>query len=86
MMFQKDSPLKGHIDWALQFFMESGLVDYHRSKFVKKLKEFSPEGEPKPFSLDDLQGAFYILILGLTISSLVFVIEIGFHYIIKKKK
>ena len=39
MLLQKDSPLKSHIERALQRLIETGFVDYHRSKFVKKLKK-----------------------------------------------
>jgi len=75
MLLQKDSPLKSHIDRALQRLIETGFVDYHRSKFVKKLKQLKTEIVLEPFSLDHLQGAFYVLAIGLFISFFVFVIE-----------
>ena len=75
MLLEKDSPLKSHIDRALQRLIETGFVDYHRSKFVKKLKQFKTEIVLEPFSLDHLQGAFYVLAIGLFISFFVFVIE-----------
>ena len=52
IILQQDSPLTGRIDRALQLLMETGFIDYHRSKFVKKLNDFMPEVNIEPFSLN----------------------------------
>ena len=84
MLLQNDSPLKVHIDRAIQQLRESGFVNYYRSKFVKKLNELKPhqvmQSTVIPFSLDHLQGAFYILIFGVLLSLVAFVLEyLVFH-------
>ncbi|KAI9559848.1 hypothetical protein GHT06_013855 [Daphnia sinensis] len=73
---QKDSPLKDRIDLVLQRLTEAGLVDYHRSM---KPSGRRPPSAAKPtlvrFSLVNLEGAFYLLGIGILISTVAFVIE-----------
>jgi len=85
MLFQKDLPLKSHFDRAIQRLIESGFVDYHRSKFVEKLKQLKTEIVLEPFSLDHLQGAFCALAIGLFIS-IVFVAEYCVYVMQMKRK
>jgi len=84
MLLQNDSSLKFHIDRVIQHLRESGFINYHRSKFVKKLNELKPhqvmQSAVIPFSLDHLQGAFYILLFGILLSLVAFVLEyLVFH-------
>jgi hypothetical protein len=77
MLLQKDSALKVHLDRAIQRLRESGFVNYHRSKLVKKLNQpqIRYEHQQIPFSLDHLQGAFYILLFGLLLCLVIFLLE-----------
>ena len=86
MVLQKDSPLKVYIDQALQRLREYGFVKYHQSKFVKKLQEFRIPVQPSAFSLDHLQGAFYLLLFGVLLSFFVFILEHFVFYVINRKK
>lgn len=73
---QKDSPLKARIDLVLQRLTEAGLIDYHRSM---KPSGRHPQSASKPtlvrFSLINLEGAFYLLGIGILVSTMAFLIE-----------
>ena len=80
---QKDSPLKPAMDRVIQRLIEAGLVEYHRSANYgnnKKDDEIpesaSNEDRLVRFSLDNLQGAFYLLSIGVVIATLAFVTEL----------
>ena len=77
---QKNSPLKPYLDKMIVRFIETGLVKYHRSQFVKKMRGFqgtlSTSKELVPFTLNNLQGAFYLFTCGVALSSLIFLLEI----------
>jgi len=76
---QKNSPLKSHVDRKILRFIETGLVKYHRSQFVKELRNLQRHSTSKemiPFSLNNLQGAFYLFVCGITLSTIVFMIEL----------
>lgn len=70
---QKDSPLKPRIDLVLQRLIEAGLVDYHRSR--KPSERHEPESTLVRFSLVNLEGAFYLLGIGIFFSAMAFVSE-----------
>lgn len=74
---QKYSQLKPYFDREINRIVEFGLVDYHTMTFAKKLDVWNPKKSNSriSFSLDSLQGAFYLLLIGSTISVLVFLGE-----------
>jgi hypothetical protein len=76
---QKNSELKPYFDKGIQRLVESGLIDYHKTKFAKKIANWNPKkaNDRISFSLDSLQGAFYLLGIGVVASIFVFVIEIS---------
>lgn len=75
---QKMSPLKPYFDQEIQRLVEVGLIEYHKSKFAKKLDKWNPKNASHliSFSLDNLQGAFYFFFIGLAFSAMVFFLEI----------
>ena len=80
---QKDSPLKPAMDRVIQRLIEAGLVEYHRSANYgnNKKNDEIPESASNDdrlvrFSLDNLQGAFYLLSIGVVIATLAFVTEL----------
>ena len=87
---QLDSPLKPQLDNVIQRLIEAGLVEYHRS--LSYGRHFVPKSAAKSaiipdesdhsdrlvrFSIGDLQGAFYLLAIGLIVSVLAFLIELA---------
>ncbi|KAI9559846.1 hypothetical protein GHT06_013853 [Daphnia sinensis] len=76
---QKNSQLKPYFDKEIQRLIESGLVEHHRTTFAKKLDKWNPKkaNDRISFSLDSLQGAFYLLGVGIVASIVVFIVEIG---------
>ena len=84
---QKNSQLKPYFDKGIQRLIESGLIDHHKTTFAKKLDKWNPKkaDDRISFSLDSLQGAFYLLGIGVVASILVFVIEIS-QMLTKNKK
>jgi len=72
--------LQFFFDYEIQKLLESGLIEYHRSKFAKKSIEIKNSAAKRntsvePLSLNDLQGAFYLLIVGFLFSLLCFGME-----------
>ena len=70
---------------------EAGLVDYYKRKtFLRMKREFMESEDEKiifvepslvaPMIMDDLQGIFYLLGLGLVFSLITFFIEFLFGY------
>jgi hypothetical protein len=87
---QKDSPLKSHLDRVIQRLIESGLIDYQRSQFARHIQQQRNTGTNRgniAFSIQHLQGAFYLLTIGLSVSILALVVELIIHRqnIISKK-
>lgn len=82
------SPIKPYLDRKIQHLVEAGLVDYHRSQFAKKSDNWNPKASDglAPFSLNNLQGAFYLFCLGVAISTFTFVTEFMNSYCKRKKK
>ncbi|XP_032793704.2 probable glutamate receptor [Daphnia magna] len=76
---QKNSQLKPYFDKEIQRLIESGLVEHHRTTFAKRLVKWNPKkaSDRISFTLDSLQGAFYLLGVGIVASIVVFTIEIG---------
>jgi hypothetical protein len=83
MILQQDSAIKVYVDRALQRMREAGFVEYYQSKFIKKLNKLKPQVRLSPFSLNHLQGAFYLLVFGVALSFLVFVLE-HLYFFLKK--
>ena len=84
---QKNSPLKTHFDQNIQDFIETGLIKYHLDKFStqKTLNVKESEIENLLFTLNDLQGAFYLLFIGIGMASVSFILEIiSSHYKVRK--
>ena len=78
---QKKSQLKAYLDKHIQLLIESGLVDFHSAEFAKKLDKWNPKrgNDRVSFSMNSLQGAFYLLGLGNLISIVIFVGELIFN-------
>ncbi|XP_031622960.1 uncharacterized protein LOC116340548 [Contarinia nasturtii] len=76
----KDWPLLYRFSRVLQRFAEGGfhLVWYEKTEEAFILKSdihYQEQRTRKPFSLDDIQAPFYILLMGYIISFIVFLIE-----------
>ena len=82
MYLQKNSALKPYFDKSIQLLIETGFYNHLRSKFCKTLNNYNPSDQQKnnqriePFSLDHMQGAFYLLAIGIIVSFIVFIFEI----------
>ncbi|XP_046657847.1 uncharacterized protein LOC124351132 [Daphnia pulicaria] len=80
---QRDSPLKPRVDSVLQRLIEAGLVDYHRSYSNQPSagrRSVLMDGKNNKtalasFSLTNLQGPFYLLGIGIFVSTLAFASE-----------
>lgn len=85
---QKNSPLKPYLDREMIRFSESGLSRYHRSKYVKELKDIKQTASRAAvaFSLYNLQGAFYLLASGVSVSLLAFTCELLSGHLFKNRK
>ncbi len=85
----KNSPLKPYFDHEIQKLLESGIIEFHRSQFVKKPTENLKQGSDKstnaikPLSLNDLQGAFFLLLVGFLLSIIFFSFERLVHRSLK---
>lgn len=90
---QKDSQLKPYFDRVIYSLIESGLVSHHTMSFVSRMDNWNPSKKANDvrvsfsFSLDSLQGAFFLFGAGLTISILAFIVEIAFFtFQVRKSK
>ena len=74
---QKDSQLKTYFDRHIQRLVEADIVGYQTNKFAKKIDKWNPKKSKVlvPFSLDSLQGAFYLVAIGYALALLAFVVE-----------
>jgi len=77
---QKNSPLQSYMDYAIQKLLESGFIGFHRSEFAKKSTEklnqsLNRNDIIESLSLNDLQWAFYLLVVGFLLSFFCFVVE-----------
>lgn len=75
---QKDSQLQVYFDRDIQYLIEAGIVDHLKSVFAKKMDKWNPKKTNSriSFSLDSLQGAFYLIVFGFALSTLIFVAEV----------
>jgi hypothetical protein len=76
---QKNSQLKKYVDKEIQRLIETGLVDYHRLQFAKNMDKWNPRTNNNnliSFSLDNLQGGFFLLLVGVLISAMTFAGEL----------
>jgi hypothetical protein len=78
---QKHSSLKPYFDKEIYHLFESGIVEHITSQWAKKQKKWDPTKSTKlaAYSLDSLQGAFYLLGLGIALSFLAFLSEFMFN-------
>jgi len=76
-----DSPLKRDFDYQIQRLFEAGLIQYHHSKFTKVPTDptVTKTKSIKGLSLHDLEGAFYLLIVGFIASFVCFLMEQFIH-------
>ena len=87
---QKQSSLKRYFDGGIIRLTEAGIVDHITSVFAKKLDEWDPHQahtgkQLAPYSLDSLQGAFYLWAMGIGLSMLAFIVECIFGYHFQRK-
>lgn len=84
-VLQRDSPFLQYFNEQIQRFIEHGFVDYwHRMalgesnmSFVKNFYTVYVEDyHPKPLDIKKLQGAFYLLNVGLCLGFIIFLIEL----------
>lgn len=59
--------------------IESGLIDYWTRNITRDQATDTDKGQ-KILRLENLQGGFFLLAIGLTISFVVFIAEICYHY------
>jgi hypothetical protein len=78
---QKHSSLKPYFDKEIYHLFESGIVEHITSQWAKKQKKWDPTKSTKlaAYSLDSLQGAFYLFGLGIALSFLAFLSEFMFN-------
>ena len=89
--FQPSNPWRKQFDTVIRMMIEAGLVDHYKRKtFLRMKREFLESDKEKisfiepplvaPMIMDDLQGIFYLLGLGLVFSLITFFIEFLFGY------
>ncbi len=88
---QKHSSLKSYFDKEIYRIVETGIVEHITSLFAKKQDKWDPQTNADKlvsYSLDNLQGAFYLLGFGLGLSTLTFLVELilGYHTHSKNQK
>lgn len=80
--FRRNSALKIHFDRAIQRLIETGLIDYHRRRVLDgtgRKKQRINETSSSSFSLQDLQGAFYLLVIGWIVSVVILSTEMSWR-------
>ena len=86
---QKNSQIKTYLDRKIQILVQAGLVDFHRTQYAKKLADWNPKASSRQlrsFSLDNLQGAFYLFAVGITISIISFFFDLLYFSLSAKNK
>ena len=89
--FQPSNPWRKQFDTVIRMMIEAGLVDHYKRKtFLRMKREYLESDKEKisfiepplvaPMIMDDLQGIFYLLGLGLAFSLITFFIEFLFGY------
>ena len=95
--FQPSNPWRKEFDNVIRMMTEAGLVDHYKRKtFLRMKREFLESEDEKiifvepslvaPMIMDDLQGIFYLLGLGLALSLITFLIEFLFGSMKKTPK
>ncbi|XP_050739160.1 uncharacterized protein LOC127009837 [Eriocheir sinensis] len=65
--YPKNSPVKQQFDEVMRWLQYFGIIEHLKSQYYSKACGFSLTTEgPKPISLNQAQGAFYVLGVGLT--------------------
>lgn len=89
--FVKNSPYSRYVNDELGRYIDSGIVDYwFRLMTIKRGKSYmralfdedehhAEKTEPKPLQISNVIGAFYLLGVGLSLSTIVFTFEIYVH-------
>jgi hypothetical protein len=76
LFFNKNFFLKKSLDDAIQKLVVHGFIKHWMREFDKTDKWKFKNHDPIVMTLEHLTGAFYLLIIGVTMSSVVFVIEV----------
>ncbi|XP_076029796.1 ionotropic receptor 93a-like [Oratosquilla oratoria] len=90
-IFPRGTPWRHKVDWCLNQFVESGLVNYWKANALKEFRqseglhplglveEEEQEKGERPLNLEELQGSFFILAIGLGLSFLVLLLEVALN-------
>jgi hypothetical protein len=74
---QKGSPMLARYNDVIQRVIEAGILDQWWAELKFQARNFTvPVGDYIPLSMEHLQSAFYMLILGYAIPSVSFLVEI----------
>ena len=95
--FQPSNPWRKQFDTVIRMMIEAGLVDHYKRKtFLRMKREYLESDKEKisfiepplvaPMIMDDLQGIFYLLGLGLALSLITFLCEFLFGSMKKTPK
>jgi hypothetical protein len=88
MLFRKFHHLLPMIDENIRVILESGLLTKWEMDSNKKAASVSTghEGEPQiKLAVEHVEGAFFTIIVGLSLCLLVFIIECVVHHMVKAK-
>lgn len=93
IVLPKGFPLRDRIDTIINRMIQGGLVDKWMLSYTEKLKEFdtlkmfmSEYKYKMPITIDKIQGAFVLLIIGYLFAAVVLVLEMFFYQFIAKKE
>ena len=89
MIMRMGDPLLGRIDEIIQRVMEAGMFMQWKKSHLDKIKiksgtlhSYSLLDDYYPFTLEHMQPAFYMLLMGFCISTVVFLLELANHRIL----
>lgn len=92
IILPKGFPLRDRIDTLINRMIQGGLVDKWMTSYTEKLKEFDTLAKftseyhyNMPISIEKIQGAFVLLMIGFFAASVVFVLELFLHGIMMRK-
>nr|CAD7454156.1 unnamed protein product [Timema tahoe] len=83
---RKNSRYKRWFDEKISWMAEAGLINHWREDVVRRYRLYYMkdmfrilvnEDEPEPLSAESLEGAFYLVCLGLILAGVVFILELG---------
>ena len=93
MIMRVGNPLLERIDEIIQTVVEAGMFMQWKKLHFDKLKiqsrtigRYSLLGDYYSFTLEHMQPAFYILLMGFCISTVVFLLELANHNILHLRK